>query len=282
MNISLSACLSAAAFCGAFFAAAAATTAAESEPPEVPTAAEAEAIIEAEMAVRAAREQHCRTALLAVPALEEWESPQTDGTRTLFRRVTTPPPQPASAPTPSTTAAEPSNFSPPETRHRTITLAATVFDHSHSELHWRDPEGRSWQVWSNVDFNLLANVTAFGDDAVAWTPFVFVSNSSSSEQQAMIQLAAELGETYNPPTGPDPALFTSDDPEYIVFAESESEVPEILFEKLDALLAYFSENQERLAAEHERRSRLNEARRQWQEQNPPAKRDTVINFWSNP
>ena len=95
----------------------------------------------------------------------------------------------------------------------------------------------------------------------------------------LVRLAAEAGKTYSPPSGPDPSLFTSNDPEYIVLAEDESAVPAALFEKLDALLTYYSENREHLAADHERRTRLHEARRQWLKQNPPPPdKPPVVNF----
>lgn len=116
-----------------------------------------------------------------------------------------------------------------------------------------------------------------------------------SEQEApKALLAAEKGLPYTPRTAdrwlkilpsdflPSALLHdstTSPSPQYLIFAEKESEIPAELYEELDALHKYYHLNEERLIVEYERRKVLNEARRAWREANPPEPKDAVINFW---
>lgn len=161
---------------------------------------------------------------------------------------------------------------------RTIILSATVFDRKISELVWRRGDVE-FTVLSNVDFNYLTMVGGFESGRTHWSAFFFVDNVDSEEEERFARLAAKNGWEHLPRTSPDEALFQSDKPDYLIYAENEAEVPLELTEELDALHQHYEANEEKLKIAWQRQQALNEARRAWMEANPPKPRDTIINFW---
>ncbi len=251
--------------------------------PEVPTPAEAAGLVAAEMQERKSRREAAIAAVWSVPSLQEWESPGADRS-TIMRRVA---PPPASPPAPPAEGTADVQFPPPDwegkpRRVHTISIHAKVFDHAVSKITWRDADGTSWQALSNVNFNHFSQVTSIKSPEGVWFLLPFVENIDSARELELAGLAAAAGFVHEPRTPPPGVDFTPDVPEYVVFAESESDVPEALVLELDLLHAHYADNREILAARYERNKVLNEARRAWRKANPPEPRDTVINFWVRP
>lgn len=165
-----------------------------------------------------------------------------------------------------------------ERPYRTISLSVTVYDRKISEILYRDETGRQIKAVSNIDFNYLSGFASFEDEAAHWSSLMMVGNIDSEQEQDLSERARLFGTTYRPKTGPDPSLFSSTTPEYIVYAKSEEAVPEELFEQLDALHRYYAANEDRLKVLYQRREALAAAHKRWKEANPPVEKDIIINF----
>ncbi|MCC5790343.1 MAG: hypothetical protein JJT75_11955 [Opitutales bacterium] len=277
---------------------------AEANPvPQVPTRAEADTAISAEMQAREDREAERMAAIEAVPSFEEWELDH-GNRKTILRRVAAPPQHVTIRESESTdeTTTEP-KWSEEEIAAwiaaqpvpRSLNLSAVVYDRTFTEITWRDEDQREWTVLSNIDFRYLGGIGHFEDQSYHWMTFLFVDEVDSEKETQTARLAAEKGFDYTPrtaerwlnilpsdflPTSPLHDSTTPSSPEYIIIAEHEgSAIPAELYEKLDALHQHYHAHEERLVAEYERRKVLNEARRAYREANPPEPKDTVINFW---
>lgn len=253
--------------------------------PKVPTLLEAREMVLEEMANRAQKERNRAAALLQPPALGEWHENMLSGPWVL-RQI--PPPArahgtPARAPVPR---ASPSIVIPGHEGRDvtgTIALSAWVIDHSITRISWRDTEGGEWLILSNVDFNHLSGVSRLDEGDRSWMTLVFVVNRAAIAERLDVALSGRSEDL-------DLALklfsqdhFTTDEPQYVVFAGSEQEVPGRLFEEMDALHEYYARNRENLIAAHQRRQALHEARRELLETNPPPReRTTITNFWIRP
>lgn len=260
--------------------------------PQIPTRAEADLAIAAEMQARQARDADRKASIEAVAALEEWEVDH--GVRkTILRRVA---PQPVTfnLPNPPVVATTEQTWTEEELAallaeqpiHRNLNLTALVFDDTFTEITWRDDNHREWTILSNIDFRYLGGIGSFEDDNYYWSTFLFVYEVDSNKEADIAQQAAAKGYEYEPRTAdswlsliPEDFLV-SGEPEYLIVTEDEATaIPVALYEELDALHAHYKSNEERLIAEFKRSKVLNEARRAWHEANPPEPKDTVINFW---
>ena len=252
--------------------------------PEIPSPAEAATLVAAEMAAREARQQATTAAVWNAPASAEWEIRHADRS-TILRRVAAPPVPPASPIATVNTAsmpADPPDWSEHATPFHSINLSARVFDHAVSQVTWRDADGDQWQILSNINFNHLSQVTRIEGEEGRWLIFPFIENIDTAREQEFATRAAEAGKEYHPRIPPTDIEFPAEVPEYVVFAESENDVPEALVLELDMIHAYYAKNHEILAAQYERNRAINEARRAWHEANPPVPRDTILNFWVRP
>ncbi|MCH8474217.1 MAG: hypothetical protein LAT55_03205 [Opitutales bacterium] len=272
---------------------------AEANPvPQVPTRAEADAAISAEMQAREDREADRKAAIEAVPAFEEWEVDH-GNRKTILRRVA--PPIPRLRDESQTTNLKSESASPTsdvwteeeiaawmaeQPVHRTLNLTATVYDQSFTEITWRDEDRQEWKIVSNIDFRYLGGIGHFDDETHHWMTFLFVYEVDSEKQESIARRATEEGFDYTPRTADHwlsiiPGDFlSSPEPEYIIIAEhEEAAIPAVLYEELDALHRHYHANEERLIADYERNKVMNEARRAYLEANPPKPKDTVINFW---
>lgn len=262
------------------------------EVPQIPTRAEADLAIAAEMQARQARDADRKASIEAVAALEEWEVDR-GVQKTILRRVS---PQPVTfnLPNPPVAATTEQTWTEEELAallaeqpvHRNLNLTALVFDDTFTEITWRDDNHREWTILSNIDFRYLGGIGSFEDDNYYWSTFLFVYGVDSNEEADIAQQAAAKGYEYEPHTAdswlsliPEDFLV-SGEPEYLIITEDEANtIPVALYEELDALHAHYKANEERLIAEFKRSKVLNEARRAWHEANPPEPKDTVINFW---
>ena len=290
-------CISTSLLCSLFFIPVGLSGEVESLP-QIPTRAEADLAIAAEMQARQSRDADRKASIKAVAALEEWEVDH--GVRkTILRRVAPPLPhlrddsnsenlkfEVAPSTDGAWTEEELAVLLAEQPVHRTLNLTALVFDDTFTEITWRDENHREWTVLSNIDFRYLGGMGSFEDDNYYWSTFLFVYGVDSNEEADIAQQAAAKGYEYEPHTAdswlsliPEDFLV-SGEPEYLIITEDEANtIPVALYEELDALHAHYKANEERLIAEFKRSKVLNEARRAWHEANPPEPKDTVINFW---
>lgn len=265
--------------------------------PEVPTRMEADATIAAEMQARELREADRKASIEAVSAFEEWEVDRGKKTvgdrahahgRLVLRRVA--PPKTSAIMHQDETTGE--TITEPEWTEeqiaawmaeqpvaRNLNLTAVVFDHTFTEITWRDEKHREWTILSNIDFRYLRGIGHFEDESHYWMTFFFVYEVNSEEalDDRMLNTTHTLEHwlTVMPED-----FLNSTKPEFLIFADDEkSEIPDALYEELDALHRHYHAHEKRLIAEYERNKVMNEARRAWHEANPPEPKDTVINFW---
>lgn len=255
------------------------------------TPLEAEAVIAAEMIARQNREAARKSTIEAVPALDEWEVNH-GNRKTILRRVIPPilrtrDEAQINSPTGKAwTEEEIAAWVAEQSVPRMLTLTATVYDHTLTEITWRDEAHNEWTVLSNIDFRYLGSIGSFTDKQYAWMTFFFVNKVDSEQEAEIVRRAAEMGFSYTPRTPKRwlsmvPAGFLgSEEPEYLVIANKKEAIPAALYEELDVLHQYYHANEERLIAAYERNKVLNEARRLWHKANPPSdKEERILNFW---
>ncbi|TVP80870.1 MAG: hypothetical protein EA353_02675 [Puniceicoccaceae bacterium] len=116
---------------------------------EVPTRAQADAAIAAEMQAKEAREAERKASIEAVPALEEWDVDHGDRT-TILRRVAPPIPQTQDASqialpeSEAWTEAQIAAWIAERPTSRTLNLSATVYDNTFTRITWRDENRVEW------------------------------------------------------------------------------------------------------------------------------------------
>jgi len=163
-----------------------------------------------------------------------------------------------------------------------ISMGANVYGDEYSEITWRDRESNSeFIVWSNVSLNYLRPIISIPDDDYDYTFFGFVTNYTREGEANRIKLAEAHGyHTLESRWKMPPVEFSPDQFEYVVVVADESTpVPEKLYRQLDAVLGYYVANRERLEVEHYNSVAIQKARREYLEENPPAPKRTMINFW---
>ncbi len=246
--------------------------------------AEADAIVRAEVAARADREAARPFNRIEFDVLETREVSREGRTNLIMNRVT-PPDLP---PVPQEEADPYARFSEEELEvardyglslaalaylqrtdyleNVTLFLSATIYDREITRLRWQNAEGRTFTVHSNIDFNYLRGVRGFeaGDGKTYYTLMMGIGEAGVAANESHL---------------PPPGTLDSENVGYVVSAEStflptrEDLVP------IDALHAWYQENEERLKIEHQRRGALNAAWVRHRAANPPEERPAVINFW---
>lgn len=167
-----------------------------------------------------------------------------------------------------------------EKEHRTIMLSATVYDRQFTELRWNHG-GEQFLAYSSIDFNLMRGVADFETEDAFYVFFLGIGNEDSETIEERNRLAKEQGwEGYVERQIPQIPAFTPGRAEYAIIADD----PDIIkrddvFDPIDALHAYFEQNERRLRIEYQRTEALNEARKRYEAANPEEPKDTVINFW---
>jgi len=232
---------------------------------------------EAEVLVREQKEQALadrrakRSEILAVPALDHQEVSERGRSVAIYRRVAPPQllPQPVLTGSKSSKAVE---LDDAETsrldsslRHesRFVAPVITVYGGHYSVLEW-PYKGRRYQVFVREDLNCLSEVghMELRDVKMQFFPIVVDVQGVSPDARLSSVLAR------NPLKAVDP-----------VFQFEADRVPSQVKEEIQALERYFVENRERLEAQWRKREAYNEAKRQWEETNPPQHEPTVINYF---
>lgn len=167
-----------------------------------------------------------------------------------------------------------------EKEHRTIMLSATVYDRQFTELRWNH-EGEQFVAYSSIDFNFMRGVTDFETDGAFYFFFLGIGNEDTETIEERNRLAKEQGwEGYIETHIPQMPAFTLGRAEYAIVADDPNIIKrDEVFDPIDALHAYFEQNERRLRIEYQRTEALNDARKRYQAANPEEPKDTVINFW---
>ncbi|MBT63600.1 MAG: hypothetical protein CML13_10360 [Puniceicoccaceae bacterium] len=159
-----------------------------------------------------------------------------------------------------------------------ISLSATVYDDSYTQITWRDENGIPTVVWSNVNFKYLRPISSYQIGNVQYSYFGLTSEIDTST----FFIHPETGEKVYPHKLPD-WMPTEDDfpnePSYLVLAEENVATPEALYEQIDALIIYYTEEEEILKAAYQRSETLRKAKSDFLKSNPQPEKDIVINYW---
>lgn len=226
---------------------------------------EADRIVEEETLNQAEREADRRAQLRDVPANQEWVVNQPDG-QTIFRLVVPPVREPL--PANDTVVAQGSDGEearvPSETLpHTNFTLYVTVFDQEMTEIRFA-PVKDGLTVVSNIPFTHLPAIETIEGDAARYSFFSFVQHVSDETEATRAR--------------PDPTLFSGSAPEYIVYAEGDSALPEGFSDAVDVLHGHYLKHQTEFKAKAERAEALRAGLERYLTKNPPEPRETVINF----
>lgn len=156
-----------------------------------------------------------------------------------------------------------SDFSDVNTKETVaLTISATVYEDGISELWWIH-EGERYSVFTNADFTYFSGVGEFEDEGTHYSLFLVVGSQS---------VAMNPTDKWRPL----PIDFSPDVLEYYIVdwgADMEA------FKGIEALLHFYSENEEPMKIRYENRLKLQKARADYLKTHPPqANRDTIINF----
>lgn len=145
--------------------------------------------------------------------------------------------------------------------HANFTLFVTVFDHEVTEIRFA-PVKDGITVVSNIAFTYLPAIKTIDGDGTKYSFFSFFEHVSDDTKTTRGR--------------PDPTLFSSTAPEYIIYAEGDAPLPEGLSDAVDALHGHYLKHQADFAAKAERAKILQAAR---QRAEKPEPQETVINFY---
>lgn len=189
--------------------------------------------------------------------------------------------------TPSTSKGE---FKSPFDEHREhqwVSLSATVYGEEYSRVIWRNPDKsgeeerapEELEIWTNINFNYLRPISAFERDGVIFDYFTFTETVTRENENKRKAFAHKHGFTHETRWRESPVEFTTGDAEYVVIAPDEREIPRKLYQQLNALFAYYLENEEALKTRVLRNEALREAKTEYLRKNPPEPEDVIINHW---
>lgn len=146
---------------------------------------------------------------------------------------------------------------------RSLSLAATIFDHDATLLRWRD-EGELFLAWSNVDFHHLAGLSNYRVRETTYSLFMLPE--------------ATKREWEDPDVWPGhPPAFEIEEP-HLVLIEGDGTNAEALKPILE-LLEIYAKRGDRLREAYEGRVRAAEERKAELKRNPPQPKDFVIYHW---
>ncbi|NCF87803.1 MAG: hypothetical protein GWQ08_20145 [Verrucomicrobiaceae bacterium] len=147
-----------------------------------------------------------------------------------------------------------------------LSLSATVVDEQATLVRWSHA-GKSYKIWSAVDFNHLRGLSRFHVDGQPYSLFMGIGNASSEHRNGW----EWLGESDGPPD------FDGSKVEYEFINE---DVPDgEALEVIHALHEVYASKGPELKAAYGKRERENAKRRAWLEQNPPAEKDAELYLW---
>jgi hypothetical protein len=108
---------------------------------------------------------------------------------------------------------------------------------------------------------------------------MFIDNIDTLEEIERVKDAKELGYDYQPKEAPSMSVFSSTEPEYLIYGNEHLDIPPQLVEDMNTIIEYYIENEERLQVTYHNNKLLQAAHREWKIAHPPVERETVINFW---
>ncbi len=146
-----------------------------------------------------------------------------------------------------------------------LPLSVTIYDREISRIRWVH-EGRMYEVDSNIDFNFMRGVRGFeaGDGRTYYTLMMGIGEADTAGKNHHL---------------PPPGSFDTERADYVVSSRSSATPSRNALAPIDALHAWYQQNEERLKVEYQRRQALNAAWERHRQANPPPERPTVINFW---
>lgn len=161
---------------------------------------------------------------------------------------------------------------------RTLSMGIRVFDDAFSEiLYWRD--GRTIRICSNVAFRYLSPFGEIETDGALYSLVALVSETTLAEVQMQAARMRERGFPVENTILPNADLFSGIDPEYLVYRDSEEEIPDELFRDMDALHRYYLTHEAELTAKAQRAMALANAQKRYEEEHPKPDGPTVITVW---
>lgn len=239
---------------------------AESETaPQILTQAEADAVIESEMTVKADREADRRAELLEVPAVQEWTLDRLDQ-RTVFRHVA--PPVHIAEPAEEEMVGkieetEENSPAASERKSMNLTFFVRVFDDELTEIRVA-PLADGITILSNVPFTHLPAIESVVMEDAYYSFFSFVDHVESVSEPSSDR--------------PDSTAFSATGPEYLVFAEGDAEVSTDLLEAIDAIHRHYLKHEANFKSRAQRAAVLQAARERYLEENPSVPTERIINF----
>ncbi|WP_367872268.1 hypothetical protein [Luteolibacter sp. Populi] len=151
---------------------------------------------------------------------------------------------------------------------RFIIAGATVYNHSETRLRWTDGKsGKSYEAWSNIDFNHLNQLSAEDNARIPFLSFLFVSDVDTVLLSQRLQHAVAV-----PAHPPLPA----DGPGFVIVAGDTTDLEAIA--PIHALHDFYRAEQERLAGGYFERERLRAESAATAAAAPVAAKDNVMWF----
>lgn len=248
---------------------------------------EAEQIVARQMAEKADRETERKAELESMATMSRRVIQKRDHQITI-NRVTPPVLQPRPDQTlvrqaqPQMTEAEWQAMIDAQPEHQSISLSVTVFEEEYSKILWRTQatDGKPYQeyeIWSNLPLNFLRLISTFDRDDIVFDCFAYVNQITRENEQAIREFARKYGHDYESRWERPPVKFM-DETEYVVIGDIETIPPE-LYQQMDAVFAYYLQEEDRLRVEFQRSEALQKAREKYLMENPPAPKEFIINHW---
>lgn len=246
---------------------------------------EALALVEAQEAARYKSKAELRQTIESAEVTEEFIV--RSGSRNVVLRRVEKPVNLGTETAPETTPVAPAFSKAPDFEHRDpisqrfgmITLHATNYDDLYSEIVWQD-QGIRYTIWTNICTQYLRAIGSFDFNEVNYSYFGFVDQVDSLVEADRPFEETDFGLLQQPSRWKNPPVELSDsEPEYVVIAEDSDQVPEKLFEQMDAILSFYIENEDTLRIEHMNAETMQRARETYRENNPEEPEDSLIILW---
>ncbi len=159
-------------------------------------------------------------------------------------------------------------------RRELVCLSATVYDHRATLLRWSGSNGRTFEAWSNIDFNLMRGVGAVKQgDTEHYLLYLGLGNVDT------VRLAAQwskFGRSYWPPAIPTLPPVAETQPTLLV---TKGDPTSADLNALNALHELYRMEHSRLKASHEWMCLLNAQLAAERLSNPPKPPDLIIKSW---
>jgi hypothetical protein len=156
-------------------------------------------------------------------------------------------------------------------RRELVCLSATVYDHRATLLRWFGSNGRMFEAWSNIDFNLMRGVGAVQQgDTEHYLLYLGLGNVDTARLAARW---SEFGRSYRPPAIPTLPPLAETQPTLVV---TKGDPTSAEMNALNALHELYRLEHPRLKASHERMCILNAQLAAERIANPPKPPDLII------